>query len=283
MRLLSPTPQRPSRFMTPTPQVYTLAQALPAPFPLKAVAIILVSLILATFVFLIPDRRAEAQTSSVVTATLPPLSTVTPSTYTAYTTTPPDITAHQWPELLTCTRDQSLLEALSVLAKSPSRSAIDVLLAHNGKVVFKDMALLGPQVATFDALSWISHSGQWVIFINERHKDAPPEALAALIAHEAVHDDIHNSLQEEVVGWTQEAKTWQYFTQQNPSLASNIDPVASLAPSPTTVAKAHWWQKSPPPPQPLSLVQRLQTLSHAYQHNTLTQLVHNNPGYAHLH
>ena len=38
--------------------------------------------------------------------------------------------------------------------------------------------------------------------------DAPPAAIAALLAHEALHQDEYNSLAEETYAWTMEAAVW---------------------------------------------------------------------------
>ena len=37
----------------------------------------------------------------------------------------------------------------------------------------------------------------YYIYINPKHEAAPPAALAALLAHEALHQDEYNSLSEE--------------------------------------------------------------------------------------
>ena len=63
------------------------------------------------------------------------------------------------------------------------------------------------------------------IYINEKHKDAPPEALAALLSHEAIHQDEENSLNEETYAWTLEAAVWTQLTEDNPSLEKISHPL----------------------------------------------------------
>ena len=46
------------------------------------------------------------------------------------------------------------------------------------------------------------------IYINPKHQAAPPAALAALLSHEALHQDEYNSLSEETFAWTMEAVVW---------------------------------------------------------------------------
>ena len=54
----------------------------------------------------------------------------------------------------------------------------------------------------------IKQKHKTIIYINPKHKTAPPGALAALLAHEALHQDEYNSLSEETYAWTMEAAVW---------------------------------------------------------------------------
>ena len=56
------------------------------------------------------------------------------------------------------------------------------------KVMFKDLGTINAGYSDFDALGW-KKNGRLYIFINPKHKDAPPGALAALLSHEALHQD----------------------------------------------------------------------------------------------
>lgn len=75
------------------------------------------------------------------------------------------------------------------------------------KVEFKDLGEIGKEYSGFDALGW-KKGNKLYIFINQKHKTAPPGALAALLSHEALHQDEYNSLAEETYAWTMEASVW---------------------------------------------------------------------------
>ncbi len=123
----------------------------------------------------------------------------------------------QW---ITITSNNRLAHALMMMAESPEGSeSLGLLQAKQGKVLFKNLAELSPQYRDFDALAWLDKHGNWMLFINETHQNAPIPALAALIAHEAMHSDAQNSKQEEAHAWMREARTWLFFVKKYPELA----------------------------------------------------------------
>ena len=65
------------------------------------------------------------------------------------------------------------------------------------------------------------------IYINQKHLNAPIEALAALLSHEALHQDEYNSISEETYAWTMEANVWADLCKRNPILRH--DKTSSLA------------------------------------------------------
>lgn len=75
------------------------------------------------------------------------------------------------------------------------------------KIEFKDLSSVNKDYADFDAIGW-KKKKKLYIYINPKHKYAPPGALAALLAHEALHQDEYNSLSEETYAWTMEAAVW---------------------------------------------------------------------------
>ncbi len=121
--------------------------------------------------------------------------------------------------LLHCTREESIMKAFQLMTEGPAESSLRRIVSKPVRVVFKDMRLLNKSLKNYDALSWMSNQGDQVIFVNEKHRQAPPEALAALIAHEALHDDAENSLSEEVESWRFEATVWMALKAKNPALA----------------------------------------------------------------
>lgn len=120
------------------------------------------------------------------------------------------------------TKDIRLIQAAEALKGTVgdySRRAIlgDNLTGKPIKVEFRDLSTLNPKYESFDALGW-KQRGRLNIFINSKHQNAPKEALAAVLAHEAIHQDELNSLNEETYCWTLEAAVWTQLTDNNPEL-----------------------------------------------------------------
>ena len=198
----------------------------------------------------------------------------------AYSTTTLD-----WTPLLRISRDRPILEALAWLQETPYASTVTRLKREHARVIFKDLRTLDKAVANFDAVSWLSGRGEWIIFINVNHQNAPPMALAALIAHESMHDDVENSLTEEVAGWRQEATVWQYARTVSPTMAALKAPTAM----PENMKKSKNTIKSKPSASATlesaggsMLVARLERIRQALESNTLESLVRGNPGYTGL-
>lgn len=88
------------------------------------------------------------------------------------------------------------------------------------KIEFRDLSSINKDYADFDAIGW-KKKKKLYIYINPKHKYAPPGALAALLAHEALHQDEYNSLSEETYAWTMEAAVWCEIKELYPE--SNIE------------------------------------------------------------
>ncbi|MDX2083954.1 MAG: hypothetical protein SFZ03_01020 [Candidatus Melainabacteria bacterium] len=182
------------------------------------------------------ENAASAIRSAGVPATLPPKQ--------VYTTS----------DFLRCTREPALFEAMRQLSGTSGERSLQRMVRRPSRILFKDLREMGKAVAAFDALSWLGFDGQHAVFVHVRHRGAPPEALAALIAHEALHDDAQNSLREEVALWAVEATVWHEMKQRNPQLSA-------IAPG-----------KFP-------LVDRLNQLESALLQGRLEALVRSNGGY----
>ena len=89
------------------------------------------------------------------------------------------------------------------------------------KVMFKDLSEINEAYSTFDAISW-KKKGKLYIYINPKHEYAPPGAIAALLAHEAIHQDEYNSLSEETYAWTMEAVVWTEILKMFPE-SNNLE------------------------------------------------------------
>lgn len=98
-------------------------------------------------------------------------------------------------------KDEVIYVALDMLKGTNGEFSRNAILGNNlsgrpVKIEFKDLGTINQSYANFDALGWKKNK-QLYIYINPRHKDAPPGALSALLSHEALHQDEYNSLAEE--------------------------------------------------------------------------------------
>jgi len=118
------------------------------------------------------------------------------------------------------TKDRNIILALEMMKTSVGSYSRDAILGANLttkpiKVQFKDLAEINPSFQNYDAAGSIMKSKLY-ININEKHKDAPPMALAALLSHEALHQDKFNSINEETYAWTMEAAVWTQLSAKYP-------------------------------------------------------------------
>ena len=121
------------------------------------------------------------------------------------------------------TKDSIIIEALDMLSGTAGEFSQSAILGNNLSekpiiIEFANLANFDIKYSNFDALGW-KQKGRLYIYINVKHQDAPKEALAALLAHEAVHQDELNSLNEETYAWTLEAVVWQQLLEENPEIA----------------------------------------------------------------
>ena len=119
------------------------------------------------------------------------------------------------------TKDENIAVAIDMMKDTNADFSRSAILGYNltkkpVKIMFKDLSKIDEKYATFDALGW-KKSGKLFIYINECHFDAPPAALAALLSHEALHQDEYNSLAEETYAWTMEAAVWCEMTELYPN------------------------------------------------------------------
>jgi len=156
-----------------------------------------------------------------------------------------------------------IAQAMNLMDGTTAEWAKNAILGNNVsgkpiKVMFRNLAELSRNYANFDALGW-KEGNQLYIYINQKHSTAPPEAIASLLSHEAVHQDTKCSLEEETYAWGYEADVWIQMKKRNPRL-NNI---------------AH--NRYP-------LVDRLNTLARLFKSANYTtdkirNVVYSNPGY----
>ena len=159
--------------------------------------------------------------------------------------------------------DPQIIEALQMMSGTSGEFSQKAILGNNlsgkpVKVLFQSPGLLNPAYSSYDALGWKSKD-QLYIYINPKHKSAPPEALASLLSHEAVHQDQENSINEETYAWTLEASVWTEFVEKNPDLKKNFSPLAMRE---STLSKL--------------------LINANYTNKYIRQIVTSNPGYQNL-
>lgn len=129
-------------------------------------------------------------------------------------------------EYKTVSDEQIFHVALDMLKGTSGDFSRKAILGYNVtqypvKVMFKDLSEINEAYSTFDAIGW-KKKGKLYIYINPKHEYAPPGAIAALLAHEAIHQDEYNSLSEETYAWTMEAVVWTEILKMFPE-SNNLE------------------------------------------------------------
>ncbi len=136
------------------------------------------------------------------------------------------------------TKDGAVMKALELLGSvNLGKYSYNAIMGNNitGKpiqVEFKNLAEIDPACASYEAMGWrkpdrfksqsiSDKSYNLYIYVNEKYRNAPSEAVAAVLAHEAIHQDALSSLNEETYAWTLEAGVWMKLAEQNPSVLKN--------------------------------------------------------------
>ncbi len=117
------------------------------------------------------------------------------------------------------TKDGVVMQALEMMKGTIADFSYNAIMGNNLthskiNIKFRNLAEIKPEYESFDALGWKS-KGKLYIYLNMKHQDAPPEAIAAVLAHEAIHQDEFASLNEETYAWTLEAATWMQLSEGN--------------------------------------------------------------------
>lgn len=117
-------------------------------------------------------------------------------------------------------KDEVFYVALDMLKDTQGMFSRNAILGNNlsqkpVKIEFRDLGQIREEYSTFDALGWKKGKNLY-IYISNRHKKAPAGAIAALLAHEALHQDEFNSLAEETYAWTMEAFVWDDILKAYP-------------------------------------------------------------------
>ena len=129
------------------------------------------------------------------------------------------------------TSDECIIDALEILKNTMGAYSYKAIMGDNLtgkkiKIELKDLSEINPNYRDFDALGW-KKNGRLFIYINKKHNDAPPEALAALLGHEALHQDEFNSINEETYAWTFEASIFTKLAQKDSKLIEINHPLVT--------------------------------------------------------
>lgn len=124
-------------------------------------------------------------------------------------------------------KDEVVYVALDMLKGTNGEFSRNAILGNNltakpVKVEFKDLGQINKNYSTYDALGW-KRGQSLYIYINQKHSSSPAIAIAALLAHEALHQDEYNSLAEETYAWTMEAAVWCELVRLYPDYNPGID------------------------------------------------------------
>jgi hypothetical protein len=127
------------------------------------------------------------------------------------------------------TKDPNIVQALEALKGTPGEYSQKAILGDNLTfkpitIEYKNLSEIDPVYGGFDALGW-KKKNRLYIYLNPKHRDAPKEALCALLAHEALHQDELNSINEETYAWTLEAAVWTMLVDNNPRLENISHPL----------------------------------------------------------
>ena len=132
----------------------------------------------------------------------------------------PEYIEHITEEYKPTSKHALIYVAIDMLKGTEGEFSRKALLGYNlsgkpVKIEFKDLSTIHKDYGNFDAIGW-KRRNKLFIYINPKHEYAPPAALAALLAHEALHQDDYNSLSEETYAWTMEAAVWCELLQLYP-------------------------------------------------------------------
>lgn len=124
-------------------------------------------------------------------------------------------------------KDEVFYVALDMLKGTNGEFSRNAVLGNNLtqrpiKVSFKDLGTINKNYSTYDALGW-KRGKSLYIYVNQKHSTSPAIAIAALLSHEALHQDEFNSLSEETYAWTMEAAVWCELVNLYPDYELGMD------------------------------------------------------------
>ena len=124
-------------------------------------------------------------------------------------------------------KDEVIYVALDMLKNTNGEFSRKAILGNNLtsrpiRVEFKNLKEINEKYSSYNALGWKKGKNLY-IYISHKHKTSPAIALAALLSHEALHQDEYNSLAEETYAWTMEAAVWCELLELYPNYEIGMD------------------------------------------------------------
>jgi len=113
------------------------------------------------------------------------------------------------------TKDAEIKSALTLLYNAGAEEVFNNLDENSVKIAFYDLSLLSGSYADHFAINTVDSFGNRFIFINTKFKNASPEELACLIAHESFHKLSVATLDEENLATQKEAFYWNKLKNNN--------------------------------------------------------------------
>lgn len=131
------------------------------------------------------------------------------------------------------TKDVEIKSALTLLKDNGADEVFDNLDENSVKISFYDLSMLAGSFANHFAINTVDSFGNRYIFINVKFKNASPEELACLIAHESFHKLSVATLEEETLATQKEAFYWSklknnHKSYDNSDLLSRLNNLVGL-------------------------------------------------------
>ena len=131
------------------------------------------------------------------------------------------------------TQDTTIKSALVLLENVGAREVFDNLQEISAKIEFYDLSAIAPNYANHFAINSVDSFGNRYILINTKYKNASPEEIACLIAHESCHKQAVATYEEEYTATKTEAYYWSRLknrakTYKNSALLSRLNNLSDL-------------------------------------------------------
>lgn len=131
------------------------------------------------------------------------------------------------------THDTEIKEALVLLENAGAKEVFDNLEENTVKIAFYDLTQISYGYMNHFAVNTVDSFGNRYILINSKFKNASPEEIACIIAHESFHKLNVATYEEEYTATKKEAYYWSILkdnskTYKNSALLERLDNLAEL-------------------------------------------------------